>query len=101
MTKSLPNRFFFNLDVDSKTKVIYNSDLNDDVHPKGSLAQLAEHRPFKAGVAGSSPARLTFGPFVYRLGPRVFNPVRGVRFSYGLNFFLSSFSSPPLNNSQK
>ena len=25
---------------------------------KGTLAQVVEHRPFKAGVAGSSPARL-------------------------------------------
>ena len=27
---------------------------------RGPLAQLAEHLPFKQGVAGSSPARLTF-----------------------------------------
>ncbi len=26
---------------------------------QGTLAQVVEHRPFKAGVAGSSPARLT------------------------------------------
>ena len=57
---------------------------------KGTLAQVVEHRPFKAGVAGSSPARLICGPFVYRLGHRVFNPVRGVRLSYGLHL-------PPLS----
>ena len=53
---------------------------------------MVEHRPFKAGVAGSSPARLICGPFVYRLGHRVFNPVRGVRFSYGLHLPFLSFN---------
>ncbi len=42
----------------------------------GPLAQLAEHRPFKAGVAGSSPARLKFWPVRLSVRTQGFQPCK-------------------------
>ena len=36
---------------------------------RGPLAQLVEHIPFKDGVDGSNPSRLTFSSFHNQIGP--------------------------------
>lgn len=40
----------------------------------GPVAQEAEHRPFKPGVAGSNPAGLTSGPLAQQVEQRTLNP---------------------------
>ena len=44
------------------------------------------------GIRVQEPSRI-YAPFVYRLGPRPFTAVRGVRFSYGVPVY---FKESPL-----
>lgn len=46
-------------EVDKQNQAIY---IGDSILALGPVAQLVEHRPFKAMVVGSSPAWLTYKP---------------------------------------